>query len=35
MTYRKAFRTFLIGAGLVFSTACTSMEGIVSNPDYL
>ncbi|HBT37812.1 MAG TPA: transcriptional regulator, partial [Hyphomonas sp.] len=35
MTYRKAFRTFLIGAGLIVSTACTSMEGIVSDPDYL
>ena len=35
MAYTKLLRNLLIGSGLIAATACTSMEGVVSDPDYL
>ncbi len=35
MTYRNALLTTLAGAGLLAATACTSMDAVVSDPDYL
>lgn len=35
MAYGKTLRSLLFGVGAMTATACTSMEGVVSDPDYL